>query len=175
MGFAVMIIGIASTLIYMGVSFVSDHLFKKNENWRNSRVYVVGISMVVGALLMASITFYQNPVWVIIAMCLSKGLTYAILPIGPTIMINEMPERGGLMTSILTSSGNLAGIIAPVITGYIIALSDSSKITGYNYSVLFMAFLVLVFALLFLIFVKPDSTYQDKLQEQMEELEKRIN
>lgn len=175
MGLAVMIIGIVSTFIYIGVSFISDHLYKKNENWRISRVYVVGISMVIGALLMASITFYQNPVWVIIAMCLSKGLTYAILPIGPTIMINEMPERGGLMTSILTSSGNLAGIIAPIITGYIIAISDSSKITGYNYSVLFMAFLVLTFALLFLLFVKPDSTYKERSQGQMEVLEKKVN
>lgn len=156
MGLAVMIIGIASTIIYIGVSSLSDYLFKKNQNWRLSRVYVVGIAMVVGVLAMFSVVIFQNPIWVIIAMMLAKGLTYAILPIGPTIMINEVPERGGLMTSILTSSGNLAGIIAPVVTGFIISLAGGNELLGYNLSILVISAVILVFSLLFLIFVKPD-------------------
>ncbi|WP_340453834.1 MFS transporter [Peribacillus butanolivorans] len=105
---------------------------------------------------------FQNPIWVILAMCLAKGLTYAILPIGPTIMINEMSERGGLMTSILTSSGNIAGIIAPLLTGYIIGLAGGNKILGYNLSILFMAILVLAFGILFAIFVKPSKSKRNK-------------
>src|SRR5699024_598395 len=155
MGYSVMIIGIASIGIYMGVSVLSDRLFKKNKNWRVSRVYVVGIAMIVGAVTMASLMIFQNPIWVIIAMCLAKGLTYAIIPIGPTIMINEMPERGGLMTSILTSSGNIAGIVGPMITGFIVGLSGANKVLGYNYSVLFMAVIVFIFAILFITFVRP--------------------
>ncbi|MEW9675586.1 MFS transporter [Lentibacillus sp. L22] len=155
MGVVVMIIGIISVAIYMGVSVLSDRLFKKNNNWRISRVYVIGIAMIVGAVIMASLMIVQNPIWVIIAMSLGKGLTYSIIPIGPTIMINEMPERGGLMTSILTSSGNLAGIVGPMITGFIISLSGANKMLGYNYSVLFMAAIVFIFATLFLLFVRP--------------------
>lgn len=156
MGVVVMIIGIISVAIYMGVSVLSDRLFKKNNNWRISRVYVIGIAMIVGAVIMASLMIVQNPIWVIIAMSLGKGLTYSIIPIGPTIMINEMPERGGLMTSILTSSGNLAGIVGPMITGFIISLSGAAnKMLGYNYSVLFMAAIVFIFATLFLLFVRP--------------------
>lgn len=162
MGYSIMIIGIFSTIIYMSVSAVSDRLFKKNNNWRLSRVYVVGIAMGIGAVCMASITFFQNPIWVIVAMCFAKGLSYAILPIGPTIMIHEMPERGGLMTSILTSSGNIAGILGPLITGFIIGLSGTDKILGYNYSVLFMALLVFIFAVLFILLVKPDITHKEK-------------
>lgn len=158
MGYAVMIIGIVSVVIYMGVSVLSDRLFKRNKSWRVSRVYVVGIAMMVGAGIMASLMVFQNPIWVIIAMCLAKGLTYTIISIGPTIMINEMPERGGLMTSILTSSGNIAGIVGPMITGFIIGLSGANKVLGYNYSVLFMAVIVFMFAILFMIFVKPDRT-----------------
>jgi|SRR5690625_3625235 len=158
MGYGVMTIGIASVVIYMGVSMLSDRLFNKNQNWRFSRVYVVGAVMVLGALSMASVMIFQNPIWVIIAICLGKGLTYTIIAIGPTIMINEMPERGGLMTSILTSSGNVAGIVGPMITGFIIGLSGSDKVLGYNYSVLFMAAIVFIFAILFMILVKPDKT-----------------
>ncbi|ASN06117.1 MFS transporter [Virgibacillus necropolis] len=158
MGFGVMIIGIASMAIYVGTSSLSDNIFKKTQNWRLSRVYVVGGSMAIGALCMASITIFQNPIWVIAAMCIAKGLTYTILPIGPTIMINELPERGSLMTSILTSSGNIAGIIAPLVTGFLIGLSGSDKILGYNYSILFMAALVLIFAILFTLLVKPNAS-----------------
>ncbi len=162
MGYSVAIIGVASILIYVGVSMLSDHLFKKSQNWRQSRVYVVAGAMIIGAIIMASSTVFQNPIWVVVAMCLAKGLTYAILPIGPTIMINELPERGGLMTSILTSSGNLAGIVGPLLTGSLIALAGANKIAGYNLSILFMAGLVLVFSILFAIFVKPVSAKKNE-------------
>ncbi|WHY15979.1 MFS transporter [Peribacillus frigoritolerans] len=162
MGTSVAIIGVVSVCIYMGVSMASDHLFKKNQNWRSSRVFVVAGAMILGALFFSSIMIFQNPFWVIVAMCLAKGLTYAILPIGPTIMINEMQERGGLMTSILTSSGNLAGIIAPLLTGYIISLAGGNQLLGYNLSILFMAILVLAFGILFAIFVKPAGKLKNK-------------
>ncbi|MGW6663443.1 MFS transporter [Peribacillus sp. NPDC055009] len=162
MGTSVAVIGIVSVCIYMGVSMASDHLFKKNQNWRSSRVFVVAGAMILGALFFSSIMVFQNPIWVIVAMCLAKGLTYAILPIGPTIMINEMQERGGLMTSILTSSGNLAGIVAPLLTGYIISLAGGNQLLGYNLSILFMAILVLAFGILFAIFVKPAGKLKNK-------------
>ncbi|QYF81162.1 MFS transporter [Brevibacterium sp. PAMC21349] len=162
MGTSVAIIGVVSVFIYMGVSMASDHLFKKNQNWRSSRVFVVAGAMILGALFFSSIMIFQNPIWVIVAMCLAKGLTYAILPIGPTIMINEMQERGGLMTSILTSSGNLAGIVAPLLTGYIISLAGGNQLLGYNLSILFMAILVLAFGILFAIFVKPAGKLKNK-------------
>lgn len=162
MGTSVAIIGVVSVCIYMGVSMASDHLFKKNQNWRSSRVFVVAGAMILGALFFSSIMIFQNPIWVIVAMCLAKGLTYAILPIGPTIMINEMQERGGLMTSILTSSGNLAGIVAPLLTGYIISLAGGNQLLGYNLAILFMAILVLAFGILFAIFVKPAGKLKNK-------------
>ncbi|MED3833297.1 MFS transporter [Peribacillus frigoritolerans] len=162
MGTSVAIIGVVSVCIYMGVSMASDHLFKKNQNWQSSRVFVVAGAMILGALFFSSIMIFQNPIWVIVAMCLAKGLTYAILPIGPTIMINEMQERGGLMTSILTSSGNLAGIVAPLLTGYIISLAGGNQLLGYNLSILFMAILVLAFGILFAIFVKPAGKLKNK-------------
>lgn len=162
MGISIAVIGLASMAIYIGVSMLSDHLFKKNQDWRVSRIYVVAGAMITGALFMASITIFQNPIWVVAAMCLAKGLTYSILPIGPTIMINELPERGGLMTSILTSSGNFAGIIAPLLTGYIVAFAGADKVAGYNLSILFMAALVLIFGILFAIFVKPVLAKKNK-------------
>ncbi|USK71379.1 MFS transporter [Peribacillus asahii] len=169
MGFAVAAIGIVSVALYVGVSILSDFVFKKTQNWKVSRVYVTGGAMFIGALGMLSILVFDNPIWVITAMCLAKGLTYAILPIGPTIMINEMPERRGLMTSILTSSGNLAGIVAPVLTGFIVNLA-ATKIFGYNLSIAFMAVLVLIFSALFMIFVRPIEQVQSDESELSEQV-----
>ncbi|WP_057914733.1 MFS transporter [Peribacillus muralis] len=157
MGYSIAVIGISAILIYMGVSLLSDYLFNKNQNWRISRVYVVSLSMILGALFYASVTVFQNPIWIIVALSLGKGLTFAILPIGPTIMINEMRERGSLMTSILTSTGNIAGIIVPIFIGYIVSLAGANKVVGHNYSILVMVALVLLFSILFGIFVKPSQ------------------
>ncbi len=162
MGFTVALVGIVSVFIYIGVSVLSDYLFKKSQNWRTARVLIVALSMGLGALLFVSITIFQHPIWVITVLCLAKGLTYAIFPIGPTIMINEMPERRGLMTSILTSSGNMAGIVAPLIIGFIINLTGGS-IMGYNYSIVFMAVIVLAASVLFAIFVKPSTAKVEEI------------
>lgn len=162
MGFTVALVGIVSVGIYMGVSVLSDYLFKKSQNWRTGRVFIVSLSMALGALLFVSITIFQHPIWVITVLCLAKGLTYAIFPIGPTIMINEMPERRGLMTSILTSSGNMAGIVAPLVIGFIINLTGGS-IMGYNYSIVFMAVIVLAASVLFAIFVKPSTAKVEEI------------
>ncbi|RFU64774.1 MFS transporter [Peribacillus glennii] len=158
MGYAVAGIGIVSVVVYVAISMISDSLFKRNQSWRISRVYVVGGSMIAGALLMASVIVFQNPVWVVAAMCLAKGLTYAILPIGPTIVIHLMPERGSLMTSILTSSGNIAGIVGPMLTGFVIDLAGDNTALGFNQSILFMGVMIMLFSILFSIYVKPDRT-----------------
>ncbi|MGM0920295.1 MAG: MFS transporter [Bacillota bacterium] len=157
MGYAVSGIGVVSVGVYIGVSVLSDRMFKRNKDWRISRVYVVGLAMIIGALLLASTAFITNAVWVIIAMCLAKGLTYGILTIGPTIIIHLLPERGGLMTSILTSSGNLAGIVGPLITGYIVGLSGDNSAAGFDLSIIFMSGLITLFGILFTVFVRPNS------------------
>ncbi|USK30031.1 MFS transporter [Bacillus sp. CMF21] len=157
MGYAVSGIGVVSVGVYIGVSVLSDRMFKRNKDWQISRVYVVGLAMIIGALLLASTAFFTNAVWVIIAMCLAKGLTYGILTIGPTIIIHLLPERGGLMTSILTSSGNLAGIVGPLITGYIVGSSGNNSAAGFDLSIIFMAGLITLFGILFTVFVRPNS------------------
>ena len=121
-----------------------------------------------GALFLVSTTVYPNSIWVIVAMCLAKGLTYTILSIGPTIIINEMPERGGLMASILVASGNIAGVVVPLLIGYIISLAGVNKIAGYNLSILFIASIVLIFGVLFAIFTKPRGEQRMHLTENLE-------
>ena len=61
------------------------------------------------------------------------------------------------MTSILTSSGNLAGIVGPLITGYIVAAGGENSAAGFDWSILFMAGLIVLFGVLFTAFVRPQQ------------------
>ncbi|MFJ7978455.1 MFS transporter [Peribacillus sp. NPDC096379] len=156
MGASVSIIGISSAAIIFLVSMVSDKVLAKTQNWRLSRVIVIGVAAVIGSLLVASVVFIQNPVWNVIAFGLAYGLTGANFAIGPQIMMRLVPERSGLMASILMSFQNVGGMIAPVATGFLIGLSKENIIQGYNNSILVVSGTILLCSILFLLFVKPD-------------------
>ncbi|WP_028394133.1 MFS transporter [Bacillus cihuensis] len=156
MGVSVSIIGISSAAIIFLVSMVSDKVLAKTQNWRLSRVIVIGVAAVIGSLLVASVVFIQNPVWNVIAFGLAYGLTGANFAIGPQIMMRLVPERSGLMASILMSFQNVGGMIAPVATGFLIGLSKENIIQGYNNSILVVSGTILLCSILFLLFVKPD-------------------
>ncbi|WP_409367420.1 MFS transporter [Lysinibacillus sp. 38-6] len=157
MGVAVSIIGISSAAIIFLVSMISDKVLAKTKNWRFSRVFVTGISAVIGSLMLVSVVFVQNPVWSVIAFGTAYGLTGANFAIGPQIMMKLVPERSGLMASILMSFQNVGGMIAPVATGFLIGLSKNNIIQGYNNSVLVVSGAILLCAILFLLFVNPDG------------------
>lgn len=155
MGIAVSIVGICSAAIIFLVSMLSDSVLAKTADWRLSRVFVIGVSAAVGSLLLASVVMIQNPVWHVFAFGVAYGLTSANFAIAPQIMMTLVPERSGLMASILTSFQNVGGMIAPVATGFIIGLAGENVVQGYNNSILIVAGTILVFAVLFLLFVKP--------------------
>ncbi|MEO4055334.1 MFS transporter [Solibacillus sp. CAU 1738] len=156
MGISVSLIGISSAAIIFLVSMISDKVLAKTQNWRLSRVLVTGVAAAIGSLLLISVVFIQNPIWTVIAFGLAYGLTGANFAIGPQIMMRLVPERSGLMASILMSFQNVGGMIAPVATGFIIGLSKENIIQGYNNSVLLVSGAILLCSILFLLFVKPD-------------------
>ncbi|QFF99239.1 MFS transporter [Psychrobacillus glaciei] len=160
MGVSVSIVGISSAAIIFLVSMVSDKVLAKTQNWGLSRVMVIGVSAVIGSLLLATVVFIQNPVWNVIAFGLAYGLTGANFAIGPQIMMKLVPERSGLMASILMSFQNVGGMIAPVATGMLIGLSKDNIIQGYNNSILVISGAILLCSILFLLFVKPDLKKQ---------------
>ncbi|WP_025784234.1 MFS transporter [Sporosarcina sp. D27] len=156
MGIAVSIVGVSSAIIIFLVSMISDKVLAKTQNWRLSRVLVIGVSAGIGSLLLVSVVFIQNPVWNVIAFGAAYGLTGANFAISPQIMMRLVPERSGLMASILMSFQNVGGMIAPVATGFLIGLSKDNITQGYNNSILVVSGTILLCSILFMLFVKPD-------------------
>ncbi|WP_260286208.1 MFS transporter [Peribacillus aracenensis] len=157
MGYTALIIGIGSIIVSVFISTLSDRLYKKNHNFRTSRIYLAGISLIVAGMFLASITIFHSPIWITIALSMAKGCAYTILAISPQVLMQLLPDRSGLMTSLSTSFMNIAGMIGPVITGVLVQSAGENVSLGFAYSILFAAGLLLIFGIVFSIFVKPDT------------------
>lgn len=156
MSFALAGIGLFAGLAGVGISYVSDLLFRKYRNYRQARVFMGGAVMMVAGLLLLSVTIVNSVVWSIVAFGVVTSCLLAFLTIQPQILMHLLPERSGFMASLGTSFQNLAGIIGPLVTGYIIQFAGFNEVLGFNYSLQFAVVLLVVFGSLFVFFVKPD-------------------
>ncbi|WP_191991962.1 MFS transporter [Bacillus aerolatus] len=157
MGYIVGGIGIFTALGSVVIAALSDHLFKKTKSFRKSRVLVAGISLILGAAAFFSTTVIQSTIGAIIALGLGLTLVNTMFSIAPQIANHLLPERKGLASGTLIGLANLAGIVGPLATGFVVQLAGKNTVLGFNYSVMLAASILLVFSLIFLIFTNPDK------------------
>ncbi|MCY9139406.1 hypothetical protein MOF30_13110 [Peribacillus frigoritolerans] len=82
--------------------------------------------------------------------------------LGPAIINRLAADRTALMIGIYTALQTMAGVIAPIVSGSLIQKAGSDIVLGYNYSVLMIVALGVVFSSLFLIIVNPDKLKKKK-------------
>ncbi|ASN06831.1 MFS transporter [Virgibacillus necropolis] len=157
MGYAAAAIGVAGAIISILVSSVSDRLFEKNQNYRKSRVFIGATTMVMGALLLYASMSVNSAVLVVIFLCLAKGCITSVLAITPQILIHLLPERSGFMSSLGTSFMNFSGMISPIVSGYFLKIAGDNITLGFNYALFFNIGLLVIVAVLFSIFARPDK------------------
>ncbi|TYR81381.1 MFS transporter [Priestia megaterium] len=157
MGYASVIVGIGSVVLNASLSLFSDQLFKKNQSYRISRVFVTAIALVLAACLLFTLTTIESAILAVVILTFAKGLGYTIFVMGPQIVNSLLPERSGLMSGILIGFGNTAGIIVPLVTGILVQSAADNVRIGFNYSLILVASLMVVLGTLFLIFAKPDK------------------
>ncbi|MFA1710135.1 MFS transporter [Peribacillus frigoritolerans] len=150
--------GIVSLVLVFLISAISDRIFKKTQSHTKARVWVAGISTIIGGLALTAIPLLGNSlVWIVVALCIAKGSTYVNYSMSSTVMIQLMPERAGLMSSILSLGNNITQLVAPIVTGIIVQSAGANMELGFNYSIYVMGGLFLLTAILNLIFVRPDK------------------
>lgn len=96
---------------------------------------------------------------------LSAGGLATITSIFPLIMIKLFPSRRGFGISLGTSFQNIAGMIGPIVMGLFINLAGANKVLGFHYAIFYMAGLMLLAGLLFILFCKPDETVAEAAQQ----------
>lgn len=162
MGYTASAVGIGAVIVSVSLSTYSDRLFRKNQNFRISRVYFAGTALVIAGLFLASTTIFHSPVWVAVAILMAKGFSFTIMAISPQVLMQLLPERSGLMTSLSTSFMNIAGMVGPVLTGMLVQSAGTNVSLGFSYSLLLTAALLCAFGIGFAIFARPEKKIKMK-------------
>ncbi|MEH6942079.1 MFS transporter [Bacillus sp. JJ722] len=166
MAFAISGTGIASIVLVLLISFFSDYVFKKTKSYRKARVWVAGISSLIGGLALASIPLVGNLfLWIVVALCVAKGFNFVNISMSAQIMIRLMPERAGFMTSILSLGNNVSQLIAPLVTGLLVQAAGANLALGFHYSIYVMVGLFVTIAIFTLLLVKPDNLKEHATSE----------
>jgi len=117
------VMGMAGTI---GGGWLGDHLIRRGLNHTTARKTVVGIGMMV-AMVMVIAAAYTPQTWLAVALLtLCMGSLRATTGSANAMPIDLAPSTSvASLVSIQNFGGNVGGLMAPIVTGYIFAATGS--------------------------------------------------
>lgn len=108
----------------ISTGFVSDWMLRKTGNLTLARKVPITIGLLMSALMIGC--NYTSSEYVVIALMCSAFFGKGFGSLGWTVVADTAPkEIVGLTGGLFNAIGNIAGIITPVVIGYILALTNS--------------------------------------------------
>lgn len=106
----------------IGASGLAQRLIARGVSSRNGRGRMAGLLLIIaGALLVSLLVSDAAAIWRIAAIAVALGLSPAIYSLGPAILAEVVPaSQRGAVLAIDNSIASIAGILGPVVTGYLI-------------------------------------------------------
>jgi MFS transporter, ACS family, hexuronate transporter len=104
---------------------ISDSLYKKTGSSRIARSHVIWSSQLLAAICFVLLGFTSTLSGSLILLSLGLGFGLMPQPAFFSVNIDVAKERSGSSQGITSSCLSLAGIIAPVLTGWLIDLTGS--------------------------------------------------
>ena len=102
-----------------------DHLITRGHDETRMRKTVLVIGMLFGLAVVGAV-FTTQAAWAIIWISIALGGLAAAAPVGWSLPSLIAPKGGtGTVGGIMNFAGNLMGVAAPVVTGYIVGLTGS--------------------------------------------------
>jgi MFS transporter, ACS family, D-galactonate transporter len=102
-----------------------DHLIRRGGNETRVRKTVLVVGMLLGLAVFGA-AFTTDPRWAILFISLALGGLAAAAPVGWSIPALIAPRGGaGTIGGIMNFVNNLMGAVAPIVTGYIVAVTQS--------------------------------------------------
>lgn len=132
---------------------LSDWLYQKTGSVRISRSHVIWASQLLSAVCFLALGYTSSLGMSIFFLSLGLGFGFMPQPAFFSINIDIAKERAGSVQGITSSCLSLAGIVAPVITGWLIDTTGS-----YQCAFLLLAGLTGVAVITVLLFQKPERT-----------------
>ncbi|MCS3528231.1 MFS transporter [Acinetobacter johnsonii] len=140
-------------------AYLSQYLLNKGYSTRLSRAVLVSLCVFLGGLfLFLAIFIEQNKILFLTCFALGFALPNLAFSLGPTIIAEIVPiQQRGALLAIVHAIATSAGVIAPLVTGWLID-NMSSPLSGYFYSFVCVASLLCITGLLGMSVIHPSRT-----------------
>ncbi len=134
--------------------FISDWLYQKTGNRRLARSHLIWSSQLIAAVCFVILSFTSSLGLSIFFLSLGLGFGLMPQPAFFSVNIDVAKERAGSSQGITSSCLSLAGIIAPLMTGWLLDLTQN-----YQGAFLLLAGFTLVAVVTVILFHHPDREY----------------
>lgn len=126
---------------------VSDFVYRRTRNLRWARSYLAGACLIVAGGLISLSLVLSDTHAIVTLVSVASLINFIANPIFFAIPVDACPEHGGAASSLTTGIGSTAGILAPLITGFIVNATGTFYMAFALVSVLPIIFgLLLIFA-----------------------------
>lgn len=136
---------------------ISDYLYKKTGSSRLSRSHLIWSSQLLAAICFVILSFTHSLGLSLVFLSLGLGFGLMPQPAFFSINIDVAKERSGAAQGVTSSCLSLAGIIAPVMTGWLIDLTGN-----YQGAFLLLAAMTGIAVLTVIFFHHPDREWKLK-------------
>jgi MFS transporter, ACS family, hexuronate transporter len=152
---------LVSALFLKVGGFLSDHLYKRTGKSRLARSHIIWASQLLAALFFVLMGFTQTLGLSIVYLSLGLGFGMMPQPAFFSINIDVAKHRSGSSQGITSSCLSLAGILAPLLTGWLIDLTGH-----YQAAFLLLGAITALSVLVVIIFHHPDREWAPKRKTQ---------
>lgn len=101
--------------------WLSDHLVKTGRSVAFSRKIMVCLGMGGSGLLLAGLVWADNPYLAVALLTVSAAIRAISTPVYWSLSVDMAPSHAGILGSIMNTFGNIAGVVAAALTGWIVS------------------------------------------------------
>ena len=145
-----------------GAAWLSQRLMQRKVPSRIARGILTAITTLVAAACFASILIPGLPaVLYVLALGVGGGLATAVLYTGPPMFAEIIPNsQRGSMLAIDNSVASTAGMIAPIVTGWLVQHAGGGAYSGYSIAFSLTGAFLLVAGIVSWAFLNPERSSQ---------------
>lgn len=151
----------------LGGAAFSQYLFNKGYSTRYSRAVLVSVFVFLGGLCtFLAVTNGQGKLGIFFLLALGFAFPNLAFSLGPTIIAEIVPaQQRGALLAIVHSIATSAGVISPLVTGWMIDRA-SMPLAGYTQAYLLAASLLCIAGMLGYVLIQPAQTRQKIIANQ---------
>ena len=114
-----------ASCIFMNLSgWLSDSLVKRGRTREFSRKGILYLGMGGSGVFMLGMIWVENPYAAVCLLTLSSALMALSTPVYWTLCADIAPRHAVILSSVMNTFGNIAGVAAPLLTGWMVSFLD---------------------------------------------------